>query len=335
MKYRELNEKAKSIAKQYKKCEQELIAIIIKIDQCKLFYSLGYNSLFKYVVDELNLSESIAYNFINVARKSHQVPELKRAVCSGDVSVSKARKVVPVINRANQSHWLRIVKTQSQKQIERQVALANPKVAIPEKMTYQSPQMIVQEKVSLKTSTPRVHLSLGISEKLMIQLRRAQDLECQKARQNATLEETLEKVLEIYLNRMDPARKAVRQKLRGKLPIENCRKPQLVSDRSMIDPVVLVDKSLDESKQKNKNALEAKRDKKRRALPAQIKHQVQLRDGSRCTFVNPKGHRCSSRRFLEIHHILPLSKGGTDDLSNLTTFCSGHHKAIHKSHETG
>jgi 5-methylcytosine-specific restriction protein A len=33
--------------------------------------------------------------------------------------------------------------------------------------------------------------------------------------------------------------------------------------------------------------------------------------------------------FLEVHHIIPLSEGGTDDLKNTAALCPNCHRAVH------
>src|SRR5262249_28624422 len=68
-----------------------------------------------------------------------------------------------------------------------------------------------------------------------------------------------------------------------------------------------------------------------RYLSAALLRQVQLRDKGRCRHVNKKGNRCESERWLEVHHILPVSKGGRNQLDNLITLCSTHHKLQHLS----
>ena len=51
----------------------------------------------------------------------------------------------------------------------------------------------------------------------MFQLKQAQDLESQRQKKNVTIEGTLHALVEFYLNRKDPVRKAKRQMVRGKL----------------------------------------------------------------------------------------------------------------------
>ena len=70
--------------------------------------------------------------------------------------------------------------------------------------------------------------------------------------------------------------------------------------------------------------------KKRLPIKAKTKHQVQLKYSGRCGFIDQQGERCKSRRFLEVHHIQPVSRGGNNNLDNLILLCSGHHKIYHQ-----
>src|SRR5690606_27831502 len=68
---------------------------------------------------------------------------------------------------------------------------------------------------------------------------------------------------------------------------------------------------------------------KRKPIPAVVKHAVRLRDQGQCTF-HFKGKRCEGRRFLHIHHRIPVSKGGKNTVENLMTLCSRHHTLVHE-----
>lgn len=54
--------------------------------------------------------------------------------------------------------------------------------------------------------------------------------------------------------------------------------------------------------------------KQRRTLPVVLVRKVKDRDGWACV-------RCGSTRRLEIDHIYPVSRGGSDDIENLQTLC--------------
>jgi hypothetical protein len=69
---------------------------------------------------------------------------------------------------------------------------------------------------------------------------------------------------------------------------------------------------------KSKNQIEAER----REEYLVIRSQVLLRDHFRC-------QECGYYKHLEVHHVVPRSKGGTDDPENLMTLCTRCHKKIH------
>ena len=56
-----------------------------------------------------------------------------------------------------------------------------------------------------------------------------------------------------------------------------------------------------------------------------LRERVLDRDGLEC---RERDGRCSGP--LQIHHIVPLSKGGTNDLDNLVTICHYHHSLKHR-----
>jgi hypothetical protein len=63
-----------------------------------------------------------------------------------------------------------------------------------------------------------------------------------------------------------------------------------------------------------------------RYIPASIRNAVWLRDGGRCTFVAPDGHRCEATKAIAFDHIVPRSKGGETTLDNLRLRCRGHNQ---------
>ena len=58
-----------------------------------------------------------------------------------------------------------------------------------------------------------------------------------------------------------------------------------------------------------------------------------LRDQGQCRAIEPSGERCTNRQFLDIHHIILRSEGGTDTEDNLITLC-GAHRGLHQLRDT-
>ena len=65
-------------------------------------------------------------------------------------------------------------------------------------------------------------------------------------------------------------------------------------------------------------------------LTVTLKRKVHHTFDSQCTHVDHNGERCTQRRHLDIHHIVPKANGGTDNEANLTLLCAGHHRAHHR-----
>ena len=76
----QLHERAVELSREHRRIEFALVEVLQKIENCRMYRTFGCTSLFKYAVDILGLSESVAYAFIGVARKAAAVPELQRTL---------------------------------------------------------------------------------------------------------------------------------------------------------------------------------------------------------------------------------------------------------------
>ena len=295
----ELHKKALAIAQKYRRCEIELVEILEQVDRLKICYQHGCNSTYQYAVQILGLSEAVASIFITVSRKAREVPSLKSSIANGQVTVSKACKMTSVLNRQNSDYWLEFAKNKSTRALERQVAMASPRKTLRDRVKYVPSQEVPAAAVKglPPKSAPRVQLQMGLSEKQMLQLRRAQEVLSQKRQRAVGLDEVLEAMSKLYLEKHDPVLKAQRQKVRGTLHVKD-KSPQSVKGRV--------------------------------SIPATIKHQVYIESEGRCSYINAQGKRCQSRTFLQIHHDKPVARGGGNEPSNLSLLCAGHHRVVHE-----
>ncbi|MGD9545959.1 MAG: HNH endonuclease [Candidatus Krumholzibacteriia bacterium] len=60
-------------------------------------------------------------------------------------------------------------------------------------------------------------------------------------------------------------------------------------------------------------------------IPPRVRRRVLARDGHRC-----QGPGCTNTRFLEVHHVQPRARGGTNRPDNLITLCSACHRHVHE-----
>ncbi len=332
MKIQELHRCALEAARKLFQAEAELLDLIQRIDACKGFRDLGHASLFSYVVDGLKFSESTALNLIGVARKAVQVPALKTEIQAGNLSVCKARKIVPVLNVQNQAEWIEKAKTLPTRTLEKEIAKVAPTEAFPERVRY--------------ATENRLNLSLSVDEKTMQAIRRVQDLECQRQGRPVTLEEALAAMSACYIERNDPVEKAKRAVAKSERVVVP---EKVVAGASRATATAqawaIVKTGLDHTdvtvtccarqrRERENDALPKQKGKSmsfRQPIPAATEHAVVLRDGARCTAISPGGGRCGNKRWLHLHHIQPVSLGGRNTLENITTLCSSHHQMQHAS----
>src|SRR6478752_10861787 len=92
-----LHEKALELAKTWKKTEAELTAVLIAMQRAKAFVQLGHQGVFSYCLRALGLSEAQSFYFQKVVQTSVTVPTFAKAVLTGEISLSQARRIAPVL----------------------------------------------------------------------------------------------------------------------------------------------------------------------------------------------------------------------------------------------
>jgi hypothetical protein len=194
------------------------------------------------LVKALHMSESQAGYFHRVAQRARGVPELKEALLSGKISLSQARRIVGVINDSNASEWIEAAQSLKQKELERKVAEESPRRKVHEGI------------VPLADNLSKLTVVITVEEEE--KLERVRDLVSQGLQKPASYQDTVSSMVNLYLDKKDPVRKAER-----------------ASSRT----------STRESKRRESRETPSQ---KRQAIRAHIKHEVHSRDGFRCAYIN-------------------------------------------------
>ena len=85
-------------------------------------------------------------------------------------------------------------------------------------------------------------------------------------------------------------------------------------------------KRRDERKQMAGASRAQKNETPSRHIPAAVRDAVFTRDEGRCTLVGKDGKRCETTHHLQIDHIVPFARGGTNAIGNLRLLCERHNK---------
>ncbi len=319
-----LHETAVRLSKEYTEKGIELFDVITKVFEKKLFEQLGFASLFEYCTQSLKLSESQAYMFNSLTKKTQEVPKLKEFINDNRIHLTNARRILPVLTVENQDTWLPKAAELSQRELEKEIVKAQPE--------------------ALKVL--RLIFKLEAEE----QLKRAQDVACKKFKKAVSLEDTINHAIAEFLEKHDPLKKAERHlKLVARRKIEAENKPHVpvsqdchaASPLATTGPVIARNEVTRQSRERSRDVFVAMTmsseclqfieslPKKRKYIPAEVRHVVNLRDQGQCTFRTPDGKRCQSQRWVDSHHLKLVSHGGSNSAENLATLCSEHHRKVH------
>jgi hypothetical protein len=343
-----LHERAVKLCRAHRKIESEIIKVLQEIEKAKMYKRRKHRSLFQYATKELDLSSSVAYAFIAVARKSSEVSLLNQAILREEISVSTATRMISAMTNENAKWFIEFAKTHTHDQIDFEVAKLRPKSAVPDRAR------------PLNVELMKVQMSLRTE--VFKKLERVQSLVSSQKRRSVDFDLSLDEALSEYLERHDPVVKAERVLAKKKMAEEksghssSAQKSASAKSAAEVGPAGL--NSAHESLTELKSARGASASSKaasanikatqktnviseaspeqlcvnrvRKPLTAEQKHTVFARDKGQCTHINDQGERCDADRWLDVHHIVPVSQGGSNEPENLTTLCSFHHDLAHQ-----
>lgn len=289
-KQKRIHESITANVKSHQHLEWLLIQDLQEVEAEKVHRAMGKSSVFSYPVEILRLDEAVAYNLIALARKSKQIARLKESLVSCKLTASKAGRIVSILNPDNADELVAFAETHSKREIECEVARRNPKAAAADKVK--------------SISEDLVQVTIYMTKQQLENAKRAQSLESSK-NPKASLSDAINVSVVTHLNKYDPVKKAERAQARAS---EQNKKESRVEEANELCPGKVP---------------------QRTPLTAAQKHAAFARDKGKCVHLT-NGVRCNSDRWVEVHHIISVARGGSNDLSNLATLCSFHHDLVHQ-----
>ncbi len=91
------HEEGLKLATQYKSCETRMVELLALIAQSRAYHKYQCDSLKAYALYMWEVPENAAANMVTVANKAIEIPELIAALKRGKTTMSKLRKICPVI----------------------------------------------------------------------------------------------------------------------------------------------------------------------------------------------------------------------------------------------
>jgi hypothetical protein len=310
----ELVDRVRELVGRERGCLVEIVAHLAELDTRDVHLRLGHGSLFAYCRDVLALSEQEAYSRITVARAARRFPLLLRLLEEGALNLTTARLLAPHLTPENHERVLEQARHRSKSEIEELAAALWPRPDVPSFVRKLPPPRTGPEAPPLDAGSATPHeATFGTARwpggaAFPPRSGEVTPLAPDRYKVQVTIgAETLEKL------------RLAKDLLRHAVPSG--------------DEAVILDRALSallsDLAQKKFAAAGHPRPAGlprpgARAIPAEVKRKVWLRDLGRCAFVGSSGRRCSERGFLEFHHVQPYALGGEATLANIELRCRSH-----------
>jgi 5-methylcytosine-specific restriction endonuclease McrA len=300
------------------KVRHRLLRAILAMDETRQYLEVGSRDMIAYQMTHFRISESAAYQWLDVARKLPSLPRCAALFEEGKISWSELRVIASVAKTETEEEWLAFAKDKTLRQIEVEVRDARKKGRTkPRGDHYGLPDII-----------ERLIFNLKLSEKAIV-IKAFRKLAAEMGERAGGEPVPYEKVLLLFselILKTDPEGQIPGRKERED-PLETVlyhRCPDCARSREMTeDGPVEVDPRRVERIEGQAKLVSA--DERDRPNPERLVRIVWLRDGARCQ--NP--HCGRTYRRMHAHHIVFRSRGGRTVLSNEVLVCVWCHAIIH------
>lgn len=297
--------------------EREILVCFIRYlaeaERRDLFVYDAKPSLFAWLTETFKMSEASASRRIAVARLYRKLPQtgelMLELLASGKVNLEALASLWRDLNEDNAARLLAEIQGKSRRQLDEIIARNFPGRVKKKKKEYARTVVLDEEDVKKPTdvkpqdgtSSPQ---GVGGEREPVIEpasIRLGIELRVTIAGEDA---EALKRLRELYPGMS--YQELIGQALQGLLKKKD---PQMRAQKVAQADV------------KEEGVAKIK---KRKAIPEKVRLFVYHRDGGRCTFTNEAGERCSATGNLEIDHITPVARGGTNEPENLRLMCRAH-----------
>jgi hypothetical protein len=294
-----------------------------------LYRDLGYSSINQYARQRLGFSKTRTGDFLQLARKLEALPKVRAAVADGSLGYTKAREVITVATPATEDRWLEAAR-RPRRELAAQVKRARraaqadpgqgellpplPTVVAPAELPVRLTLELTPEQEARRAAlVERLHKLGGVpSDRAELLLEALAALVEAKEDEKIALTKAPRGARRGAHPSGPPVQIHVHERADGTLTIPTDAGPRPVgradAARLRCDAVLV--------RPGRRNAA---------TIAPSVRREVMARDGHRC-----RAPGCGRTRFLEVHHVVPRERGGSNAAANLVTLCAACHRLWHE-----
>ncbi len=313
----ELVARVKSLVARERDATAHLVAHLAEMDTRDVHLRAGYESLYVYCRDALELSEGETYNRIEVARAARRFPIILEMLAAGAVNLTAARLLAPHLTPANHREVLDSARGKKKREVEEIVARLSPRpdVAASVRRLPTLRQAVSAVESPVPPGPPAIDPAAPVPPGTGLT---AEPSAVTRAAVTPLSPDRYKLQLTIGGDTREKLRLA-KDMLSHAIPSGD---DAAVLDRALT--ALLADLAKKKFADTPKPRRSRPRDSRARDASAAVKRAVWVRDLGRCAYIGPSGHRCSERRFVEFHHVDPYALGGEATVEKIELRCRRH-----------
>ncbi len=278
----------------------------------RLYVKLGYSSINQYAMQDLGFSRTRTADFVRLSTRLENLPAVREAVATGDLGYTKAREIVGVATPETQDRWLQAAR-KPRRELVREVKRAKRAARIDP---------------SQGTLIPETAPVVAPRE---MPVRFSVDLTPEQEARRAALVERLHKQggapadrAELLLDALAALAESGKKSPRGDRPPVQLHVHQCPECGKTEADGRLVGRA-DRERMACDAAVSTPGQRNTTTIPPRTRRRVLARDRHRC-----RAPGCDRTRFLEVHHLVPRNRGGSNKPENLVTLCAACHRMWHE-----
>lgn len=333
-----LDQQLKALVKTERKITYEILLMIQTFDITKVYRELGYESLYAYLTKEVGYSEGAAQRRIASARLMKQVPIIESEIKSGELNLTQVSLAYTAIRQEEKANGAKISNSDKSAILEK----------LKSKNTFETQKVLKHELPAFEIPKPklqpagndRVFVALEFHES---DWKRIQNMMAEFS--HKVPDQKLESLLLYFADRLEKKKQKLsakdqvkQEQLRAnQVNLDKVKTSQIGFDQNDVDQIGADQSKAEFAKSTQQPSKQSPaspplwrwNEKFKRfdrcPISASARRWVFDRAKHRCQYVSPvTGKPCDSRHFLEVEHMIPVAKGGSNDVRNLKILCREH-----------
>lgn len=306
----ELLSRAAKLVRTERKITLEILNVINAVYARRAYAEAGYSSCYVWLTRGLGYSDGAASRRLRSAEMLRNVPTIANKIEEGAINLSTIAQTQSAIRNEEKRTGEKISVSERIELVQKIESCTQKEVEF--KLAAIFPEALPKHEVVRPINELHAKVQITVSHDLLKKIERLKAV-LSHSKPRASIADIVEAGVDALLKQKDPLVREV--------------KPRSKEDRAAFGSIRNSPESISKPAASSAVAKTGRVEKKTPALSPAARNFIFRRAEGKCEYVDPKtGTRCQSAHFLEVEHVIPRARGGTNEISNLIAFCRTHNR---------